>query len=90
MSTVLGGGMGMFTNFPAGAMYTYVVITLTVLTVSNVTAARIVGGGDRYMYYFYGAIFCVLTGLVLVAAPLVVGLIFNPAALANMGNTTGA
>ena len=90
MSTVLGGGMGMFTNFPAKDMFNYVVITLTILTVSNTIAARIVGGGDRYMYYFYGAIFCVLTGLVLVAAPMVVGLFFSPQALMNMGNTTGA
>jgi len=90
LSSVLGGGMGMFTNFPAKDMYTYVLITLTILTVSNTVAARIVGGGDRYMYYFYGAIFCVLTGLVLIAAPMVVGLFFNPQALMNMGNTTGA
>ncbi|MEN6443415.1 MAG: archaellar assembly protein FlaJ [Methanoregula sp.] len=81
VGSVLGGGMGMFTNFPEAAMYTYVVITVTILTVSNTIAARLVGGGDRYMYYFYGSIFCILTGIVLLVTPSVVNLFFNPEAL---------
>ncbi|MGA2104120.1 MAG: hypothetical protein ABSG06_01865 [Methanoregula sp.] len=40
------------------------------------------------MYYFYAAIFCTLTGLILLVAPIVVGLFFNPAALTNMGAGT--
>jgi len=80
------GGMTMLTNFPEKEMMTFVVIILTIITVSNIFAARIVGGGDRYMYYFYIAIFCVCTGLVLLVAPIVVGMFFNPEALQHMGS----
>jgi flagellar protein FlaJ len=86
MSGVFGGGMNLFTNFPAAAMQTYVTISLAIFTVANIIAARIVGGGDRYMYYFYAAIFCTLTGLVLLVAPMVVGLFFSASALTNIGN----
>jgi len=87
MSGVFGGGMNLFTNFPKEAMQTYVTITLVILTVGDIVAARIVGGGDRYMYYFYAAIFCTLTGLVLLLAPSVVGLFFSSEALTNMGGS---
>jgi flagellar protein FlaJ len=85
MGSVFGGGMNLFSNFPAAAMQTYVNISLVIFTVSNIISARIVGGGDRYMYYFYAAIFCTLTGLVLLVAPMVVGLFFSAQALTNMG-----
>ena len=84
---VFGGGMNLFSNFPAAAMQTYVVITLIILTSSNIVAARIVGGGDRYMYYFYAAIFCTLSGLVLLVTPTLVGLFFSAQALTNMGGS---
>ncbi|MFA6363557.1 archaellar assembly protein FlaJ [Methanoregula sp.] len=87
MSGVFGGGMNLFTNFPKEAMQTYVTITLVILTVGDIVAARIVGGGDRYMYYFYAAIFCTLTGLVLLLAPSVVGLFFSAEALTNLGKS---
>lgn len=83
-SSALGGGMGMFTNFPEKEMGIYVAIILTIITVSNIMAAKVVGGGDRYMYYFYTAIFCILTGLVMLVTPLIVGIFFNPEALTNM------
>jgi len=38
------------------------------------------------MYYFYTAIFCTLTGLVLLLAPSVVGLFFSSEALTNIGS----
>jgi flagellar protein FlaJ len=82
------GGLSMFTNFPEAEMGTFVVITLTIITISNIVAARVVGGGDRYMFYFYTAIFCALTGLVLIVTPIGVGLFFSPEALANMGGAT--
>jgi len=79
------GGLSLFTNFPEKEMGAYVVNTLIIITASNVIAARIVGGGDRYMYYFYAALFCTLTGLVLIVAPMFVGMFFSPEALTNMG-----
>lgn len=81
------GGMSMFTNFPEKEMGNFVVIILTIITVSNIIAARIVGGGDRYMFYFYAALFCTLTGLILLIAPIGVNLFFSPEGLANMGKT---
>lgn len=84
---VLGGGLNMFTNFPEKEMGAFVVISLTIITVSNILAARTVGGGDRYMFYFYGAIFCTLTGLVLLIAPIGVGLFFSPEGLSNMASS---
>jgi flagellar protein FlaJ len=74
----------MFTNFPENMMGTYVVIILSILTAANIIIAKIVGGGDRYMFYFYTAIFCLLTGLAFLVIPLVVGIFFNPAALSSM------
>ncbi len=81
------GGMSMFTNFPEKEMGTFVVICLTIITASNIFAARVVGGGDRYMFYFYTAIFCALTGFVLVVTPLAVGLFFSPEGLQSMASS---
>jgi archaeal flagellar protein FlaJ len=85
------GGMSFFTNFPEKEMGVYVLISLTIITVSNIFAARIVGGGDRYMFYFYTALFCILTGLVLLIGPIAVGLFFSPEGLTKMaGGSTAA
>ncbi len=81
------GGMSMFTNFPEREMGNFVVISLTIITISNIVAARIVGGGDRYMFYFYAALFCTLTGLILLIAPMGVNIFFSPEGLSNMGKT---
>jgi len=85
------GGMSMFTNFPEKEMGFYVVTSLTIITISNIVAARVVGGGDRYMFYLYAAIFCSLTGLVLLVAPIAVGIFFSPEGLTKMaGGSAGA
>jgi flagellar protein FlaJ len=77
----------MFTNFPENRMGSFVVIILAIITVSNIIAARIVGGGDRYMFYFYAALFCTLTGLILLIAPVGVNLFFSPEGLSNLGKS---
>src|SRR5512136_2823558 len=81
------GGMSMFTNFPEKEMGNFVVIILAIITISNIIAARIVGGGDRYMFYFYTALFCTLTGLILLIAPIGVNIFFSPEGLSTMGKT---
>jgi flagellar protein FlaJ len=81
------GGMSMFTNFPEKEMGNFVVIILIIITVGNIFAARIVGGGDRYMFYFYAALFCTITGLILLIAPIGVNIFFSPEGLTNMGKT---
>ena len=80
------GGLTMFSNFPEQEMGTFVVICLTIITVSNIIAARLVGGGDRYMFYFYTAIFCILTGMMLLVTPIGVGLFFSPEGLSGMAS----
>jgi flagellar protein FlaJ len=86
------GGMSFFTNFPEKPMGVYVLISLTIITISNIFAARIVGGGDRYMFYFYTALFCLLTGMVLLIGPIAVGIFFSPEGLTKMagGSAVGA
>jgi flagellar protein FlaJ len=83
-SAVLGGGMGMFTNFPEKEMGAFVVICLIIITVSDIIAAKLVGGGDRYMFYFYTALFCLATGFILIVMPMGVNLFFSPEGLQNM------
>jgi flagellar protein FlaJ len=80
----IGGGLNLFTNFPEDVMGLYVAVILTILTASNIIVAKIVGGGDRYMYYFYTAVFCLLTGLAFLIIPMIVNIFFNPEALTSM------
>jgi archaeal flagellar protein FlaJ len=77
--------MSMFTNFPEKEMGFYVIVSLTIITISNIIAAKTAGGGDRYMLYFYAAIFCSLTALVLLVGPIIVNMFFNPEGLQHMG-----
>ncbi len=73
----LSGSLNMFVNFPKEQMTTYVVVIMLMLTVANVIAARIVGGGDRYMYYLYSALFFTLSGLIYLVVPIFVGMFFS-------------
>ncbi|NYT06476.1 MAG: archaellar assembly protein FlaJ, partial [Methanomicrobiales archaeon] len=77
----VGSGMmtsiGVFTNFPEAKMGAYVVTVLMLITVSNLLAAKIVKGGDRYMYYFFGSLLFGLTGIVYIVTPFVVDLFFQ-------------
>jgi len=76
----LGGmasGMNMFVNFPEGMMTTYVVIIITLLTISNILAGKIVYGGDRYITYLFTSILTIVSGFIYLVAPIVVGMFFN-------------
>jgi len=84
------GGLNMFSNFPEQPMGFFVVTILTIITASNIIAARVVGGGDRYMFYFYAALFCTLTGLVLLIAPIGVNMFFSPEGLQQMAASGAA
>jgi archaeal flagellar protein FlaJ len=81
------GGLSMFTNFSEKEMGFFVVVILTIITIGDIVAARVVGGGDRYMFYFYTAIFCTLTGLVLLIAPIGVNMFFSPEGLQQIAAT---
>jgi flagellar protein FlaJ len=77
ISGSLGGGIEMFVNFPETEMTIYVIVMITILTVANTIAGKIVMGGDRYMYYFFASLLLAVTGLIYIAAPIVVGMFFN-------------
>ncbi|MDD4566378.1 flagellar assembly protein J [Methanoculleus chikugoensis] len=72
----MGASLNIFANFPEDTMRTYVVTILLMLTVANVLAGKIVMGGDRYLYYFFTSLLCVVTGVVYIIAPIVVGALF--------------
>jgi flagellar protein FlaJ len=78
-SSNLGGmsGMNMMFNFPEGPMTMYVVIIITLLTISNILAGKIVYGGDRYILYLFTAILTTVSGIIYLVAPIVVGMFFN-------------
>jgi flagellar protein FlaJ len=71
------GGMNLFVNFPEAQMTTYVVIILLMITVSNTLAGKIVAGGDRYMLYFFASLLCIITGMLYILAPVIVGGFFT-------------
>lgn len=77
VSGTMGGAVTMFVKFPEAEMAMYVMIMITIITISNILAGRIVFGGGRYMFYFFASILCTVTGIIYIAAPFIVGLFFN-------------
>jgi flagellar protein FlaJ len=77
VSGTMSGAVTMFVKFPEAEMAVYVMIVITIITISNILAGRIVFGGGSYMFYFFGSILCTVTGIVYIIAPFIVGLFFN-------------
>jgi len=73
----LSGGINLFVNFPEAEMSVYTIIMVSILTIANVFAGKIVMGGDRYMYYFFASILLALTGIIYIVAPVIVGMFFT-------------
>jgi flagellar protein FlaJ len=71
------GAINIFANFPADKMEEFLIITLLIITISNVLAGRIVKGGDRYMYYFFGSVLFLLTGIIYIVTPVLVNILFT-------------
>jgi flagellar protein FlaJ len=76
VSGALGGGMNLFVSFPEGEMTVYVIIMITILAVANILASKIVMGGDRYIFYFFASIILAITGIIYIAAPILVSTFF--------------
>lgn len=70
------GSINIFTNFPEDKMQTFIITSIMIVTVANILAGRIVKGGHRYMYYFFGSILLTLTGIMYIAAPIIVKVLF--------------
>ncbi|HPJ08536.1 MAG TPA: flagellar assembly protein FlaJ, partial [Deltaproteobacteria bacterium] len=73
----IGGGVDLFVNFPEATMGTYTLIVLTIITISNIIAGKIVMGGDRYMFYFFASTLLTVTGVIYIFAPIMVGMFFS-------------
>ncbi len=70
-------GINMFVSFPEAEMTVYIMIMLTIITVANIFAGKIVMGGGRYIFYFFASILAIMTGLVYIVAPYIVAMFFN-------------
>ncbi len=73
----MASGMNMFVSFPEAEMTVYIMIMLTIITVANIFAGKIVMGGGRYIFYFFASILSIMTGLVYIVAPYIVAMFFN-------------
>ncbi len=70
-------GINMFVSFPEAEMTLYIIIMITIITVANIFAGKIVMGGGRYIFYFFASILSIMTGLVYIVAPHIVAMFFN-------------
>ena len=70
-------GINMFVSFPEAEMTVYIMIMLTIITVANIFAGKIVMGGGRYIFYFFASILTIMTGIVYIVAPYIVAMFFN-------------
>jgi flagellar protein FlaJ len=70
-------GINMFVSFPEAEMTIYIMIMLTIITVANIFAGKIVMGGGRYIFYFFASILTIMTGIVYIVAPYIVAMFFN-------------
>ena len=48
-----------------------------IVTIANAIAGKIVKGGDRYMYYVFGSLLFILSGLIYIITPALVGMLFS-------------
>ena len=79
-SSVGGSMLGSFNilgNFPEDKMATYLCMILMIITISNIFAGKIVKGGARYIYYFFGSILFGLTGIIFIVTPFIVDIFFK-------------
>jgi len=76
MGTMM-SGMNILVSFPEAKMTTYVMTIIFLITVANIIAARIVYGGDRYIFYLFATVFFMISGILIILAPLIVGVFFT-------------
>lgn len=77
IASSVSGSMFVFANFDAKVVGTYVVITITMLTIANTLAGKVVAGGDRSLIYFFSSMLCAVTGLLYIVAPIIIGIFFS-------------
>lgn len=66
----LGGmNMGIFGGVPIELLGQFVVVTIIVLTITNILAIVVVRGGPIYLAFYYGVILFVLSGILMIGIP---------------------
>lgn len=73
----VGSGVNLFVNFPEAEMTLYVTIMVTILSISNILAGKVVMGGDRYIFYFFASLVLAITGIIYILAPIMVNMFFS-------------
>ncbi|MBO7388757.1 MAG: archaellar assembly protein FlaJ [Methanomicrobium sp.] len=71
------GSINIFVNFPEDKMIMFLILSILIVTVANAIAGKIVKGGDRYMYYVFGSLLFILSGLIYIVTPALVGMLFS-------------
>jgi len=77
IASSVSGSMFVFANFDEKAIGTYVVIIVTMLTIANTIAGKVVAGGDRSLTYFFASLLCASTGMIYIIAPIAIGIFFK-------------
>ncbi|MDD1728929.1 MAG: archaellar assembly protein FlaJ [Methanospirillum sp.] len=77
IASSVSGSLFVFANFDAKQMGTYVVITTTLLLIANTFAGKVVSGGDRSLLYFFASLLCAVTGIIYIAAPIIITMLFK-------------
>ena len=70
------GSINIFVNFPEDKMIMFLILSILIVTIANAIAGKIVKGGDRYMYYVFGSLLFILSGLIYIITPALVAMLF--------------
>jgi flagellar protein FlaJ len=74
----LGGmNLGIFGGVPVELLGQFVVVTIIVLTIANILAIVAVKGGPMYLVTYYGVILFIVSGILMIVIPPVVGSVFS-------------
>lgn len=73
----VGMNLGIFGGVPVELLGQYVVVVIIVLTLANILVVNIVKGGPLYLLVFYGSIFFILSGIMMITVPPVVDMFFS-------------
>nr|WP_319540095.1 archaellar assembly protein FlaJ [uncultured Methanospirillum sp.] len=77
IASSVSGSLFVFANFDSKVIGTYVVITITMLTIANIFAGKVVYGGDKSLIYFFASLLCATTGIIYIIAPIIIGIFFK-------------
>jgi flagellar protein FlaJ len=77
IASSVSGSLFVFANFDEKVIGFYVLIIITMLTIANTLAGKVVAGGDRSLIYFFASLLCAVTGLLYIIAPIIIGIFFQ-------------